>query len=133
MLHITSGLIFISSPFWAESIFETTPKVSYAVLTRQKAVVGDNFKNLEMAIVISNLLLIYELIWFTHVWNNQQYVYLKGTLLMSKYTITVCSLLNERSIFICAINRGEECIRQTSLITTQIARLCWRKIYRRFY
>jgi hypothetical protein len=39
---------------------------------------------------------------------------------MSKYTITVYGLRNERSLFICAINRGEECIRQISLITMQL-------------
>ena len=59
MLHMTSGLIKISSPFWAESLLKTTPKVSYAVLTRRKAVLCDKFTNLEMIIVISNLLLIY--------------------------------------------------------------------------
>jgi len=50
-----------------------------------------------------------------------------------KYTITVYGLRNQRSIFICAISRGDEFIRQTSLITTQIAPLSWRKISRCFY
>ena len=40
-----------------------------------------------------------------------------------KYTIAIYGLRTQRSIFICAINTGDEFIRQTSLITTQIARL----------
>jgi len=50
-----------------------------------------------------------------------------------KYTIAIYGLRTQRSIFICAINTGDEFIRQTSLITTQIARLSWRKISRCFY
>ena len=38
-----------------------------------------------------------------------------------KYAIEIYGLPNQRSSFICAINTGDEFIRQTSLIRTQIS------------